>query len=393
MDDFKQACREKLKLYLKRETGPPPPVFFLVVLYCYVFGSEVMQTAFYLFAVLLVLFFQLNLLWMLPSFLFATHPALSVAMLVLSGLSCNQKGKALVFLFSTTVSLAGAGITYSQVITLSALFMCLIIYKSLIFDTISENKQFFTGFFTLMLANAFVNLSFFLEVHLSYISLAFLALAAASLGYSVILYRLQGLRSKNPEQIKSAREIAHYISLLKEDMGNEYTRKAKMSIHERECESSECFCKNSEFANRWEYFVRQVFENAVRKFALSHDPVLLNFYIEELVAKKQISNALYYLIQWVPLNYFAGVTRLRCEAKVQHFLTDENSSNVYEKEYVYALEYDHHCLHVITEIYEILKLKIRFWKELGKEAPQLARLQEAGCEVVSRMYELNKFYS
>ncbi len=83
---------------------------------------------------------------------------------------------------------------------------------------------------------------------------------------------------------------------------------------------------------------------------------------------------------------------MRSEAKIIAFLNDENSSNVYEKEYVYALEYDHHCLHVITEIYEILKLKIKFWKEVAKEAPLLSKLQEAGCEIVTRMYDLNNFY-
>lgn len=99
------------------------------------------------------------------------------------------------------------------------------------------------------------------------------------------------------------------------------------------------------------------------------------------------------MLQWVPLNYFSSVAKLRCEARVQAFLSDQNSSNVYEKEYVYALEYDHDCLHVITEIYEILKLKIRFWQEVAKEAPLLWKLQKAGCEVVTRMFELNMFYS
>lgn len=233
LDGFKDSCRERVKLYLNRETGPPPAVFFTIVLYCFLLGPEPLQPAFYLFAILLVFFFQLNLLWSLPSFLSTGNPVMTILMFAVSALSCNQKGKALIFLFCMVVWLAGQGITYSQVITLSALFMCLIIYKSLVFDTISENKQFFTGFFAIMLANTFINLSFFLELQLSLIALGGLTLAAGALGYSIILFRFEGLRGKKVEQIKSPREMAYYITLAKEDMDNEHRRQAKMGIHQR----------------------------------------------------------------------------------------------------------------------------------------------------------------
>ena len=98
--------------------------------------------------------------------------------------------------------------------------MCLIIYKNLTFDSIKENKQFFTGFFILMVVHGFINISYFFSIELSLFSLASLGLASGSLGYSIILYRFSSLRSKDIDHIKSSREIAHYIALLKEDLQN-----------------------------------------------------------------------------------------------------------------------------------------------------------------------------
>ena len=38
-------------------------------------------------------------------------------------------------------------------------------------------------------------------------------------------------------------------------------------------------------------------------------------------------------------------------------------------------------------------MKIFFWKEVAKEYLNLRQLQALGCEIVTRMYELNKFYN
>lgn len=215
-----ESLQLKVKLYLNKEVGLPPPVFFALLIYGYLLGLEIVESPFYLFALVLVAVFQLNMLWALPSYIFATNPVVSGLMFLASVLSCTDKGKALIFLFCSLNSFSGGPNTYSQVMTVSCLFMCLIIYKNLTFDSIKENKQFFMGFFILMVVHGFINISYFFSIELSLVSLASLGLASGSLGYSIILYRFSSLRSKDIDHIKSSREIAHYIALLKEDLQN-----------------------------------------------------------------------------------------------------------------------------------------------------------------------------
>ena len=57
------------------------------------------------------------------------------------------------------------------------------------------------------------------------------------------------------------------------------------------------------------------------------------------------------------------------------------------------MEYDDKCLLVSTEIHEILKLKIDFWKEVGKEYLNMAKLQTMGRKIVRKMSDLNNFYN
>lgn len=74
-------------------------------------------------------------------------------------------------------------------------------------------------------------------------------------------------------------------------------------------------------------------------------------------------------------------------------LADLNSSSLYDKEYKYALEYDHLLLNLTMEIYEVLELKLNFWHEAAKETPMMITLQQEGLKIVDRMYSLNNFYN
>ena len=57
------------------------------------------------------------------------------------------------------------------------------------------------------------------------------------------------------------------------------------------------------------------------------------------------------------------------------------------------MEYDHHSLSVAVEINKILKLKLRFWSEINREAPRVAQLQKMGHEIITLMHNLNVFYN
>jgi hypothetical protein len=74
-------------------------------------------------------------------------------------------------------------------------------------------------------------------------------------------------------------------------------------------------------------------------------------------------------------------------------LIDLNSSNIYEKEFKYALKYDNLLLKLTMQIYEVVEIKLVFWHEAAKETPLMIKLQEEGLRIVDKMYELNIFYS
>lgn len=70
---------------------------------------------------------------------------------------------------------------------------------------------------------------------------------------------------------------------------------------------------------------------------------------------------MHFLFQSKSKDYFFYIAKLRSIAKIKRQLLDETSSNDYEKEYEYALTYDHLCAHIVLEINEILKHKVAFW--------------------------------
>lgn len=105
------------------------------------------------------------------------------------------------------------------------------IYANLLFDSISDNKYYFTGLFALLILNGFRCLANILGVRLSVIPQICLGLACVSLGYSIICYRFEHLKRKDINKLKNPREVAHYLALLKESLQNEYIAKAKMSRH------------------------------------------------------------------------------------------------------------------------------------------------------------------
>lgn len=42
---------------------------------------------------------------------------------------------------------------------------------------------------------------------------------------------------------------------------------------------------------------------------------------------------------------------------------------------------------------EVIKLKKKFWRELGRESPRVGALQKTGDDVVRLMYDLNQYYA
>ena len=103
--------------------------------------------------------------------------------------------------------------------------------------------------------------------------------------------------------------------------------------------------------------------------------------------------AVYFLSLARPSDYFMFTAITRVKGRIKELLFNKTSSNLYEKEYVYALEYDRIRQSMAVQIHDILELKQSFWREVSCTDPLMVSLQSTGSQIVSKMYDLNIFYS
>lgn len=153
----------------------------------------------------MALVYQFNILFFLPYFLHSNNIPISIFSFLLSALSANTKWKALLFIYASTNSYFFDTHYFSKIMFLASIFLSFNIYRNLIFDTITENKQYFSGLFSLMVLFGFRSLSDILNVSLHTISQIILSGLCISLGYSIICYRFEKLREREVSTIKSPR--------------------------------------------------------------------------------------------------------------------------------------------------------------------------------------------
>lgn len=243
-----------------------------------------------------------------------------------------------------------------------SLFVASEAYRTLAFKGITENTQFFVGTATVFAYYLIVIVSSCLGFSVSAYMTIILLIATASLGSAVIQSRIDALRGINPAEIRSDSLMAHYLRLIDEGLADPYWTRAKILLHSRECEQVHCFCHNEQLNTRPEYFLRQLYENALKKFKDSADSMLFEDYISFLLKNGQIINALHFLGEWKPSNYISFISHTRCKARVENVMKDHNSSNKYHYEYSFPIEYDR-CSQVLAlEINEIIKAKLLFWR-------------------------------
>ena len=136
----------------------------------------------------------------------------------------------------------------------------------------------------------------------------------------------------------------------------------------------------------------KLYSDALKAAAGEEDPLLWECYVSFLIRNKEIINALHHVSLFKPKNYFGVVAQRKMEAAVKFYLLDVTSHLRYEKEYVYALEYDEQHLRLALMIHDILKAKISFWSEANREVPLMARLQTLGAFIVRQMHATNLFF-
>jgi len=148
------------------------------------------------------------------------------------------------------------------------------IYENLIFPTLQENKEYFTGFFAITITYLGLAVAELLEIELPPVALAVIALLSLNIGRSYIVQRVQSIREGGTKDIKDPHIAALCLSLLQEDLRDPGLAVVELKRHKRECLRPECFCREEGNEERTDLLLRQTFRDVRSRFEESDDPLL-----------------------------------------------------------------------------------------------------------------------
>ena len=268
-------------------------------------------------------------------------------MFLTSAFSCSEKWKAYIFVFSVGDSLFAQSESRRYFSASFSFFIAFETYRSLVFKDIAENVQYFVGMTTVSTYYliSIISASFGFSVGVE--MMVVLLIATATLASTAIQHRIDTLRNASPAEIRSEILTAHYLKLVEQGTTDPYWTRAKIVFHSRQCEHLHCFCHNEQLNTKTEYFLRQLYENALKCFRDSAGSMLYEDYVSFLLKNDQIINALHFLGEWKPTNYTALMSHMRCKARVEEMLRNENNANRYHYEYSFPIEYDR-CSQVVA---------------------------------------------
>ena len=150
----------------------------------------------------------------------STIGSLGLYNLFIGFLNANEKWKLYLFWFTTEYYLTqdSEGILDIFVISTS-FFICVEIYRGLIFPTSRDNVAYFTGFFTLFMTRVFKNV---VEITIGYnlteIELICVLPALALLSFAIINIKVKNL---DPVTIKSSTIFTQYILQLRASLSDD----------------------------------------------------------------------------------------------------------------------------------------------------------------------------
>ena len=113
----------------------------------------------------------------------------------------------------------------------------------MIFYSIKENKEYFTGFFAVAFTSLCLTTANLLNIELKIVSLIIIFLLALRLGDSLITQRIEQLRQEGFNSIKDSHIVALRLKLLEKDLREKQLAAVEIKRHRRECRSENCFCR------------------------------------------------------------------------------------------------------------------------------------------------------
>lgn len=287
-------------------------------------------------------------------------------------------------------------------------YLCAEIYKNMVFKMVGDNVMFFVGFGTIFVFELFRKLIESVEGYsgIPYFTVPFAILIA----YKLIKNRIDKLKKEDIAKLRNVELIQHYVALMQEEIKSPYSREGFIQTHRENCSQVDCFCRNEQlmaesgersvklqFGTKMEYFfIRSLYEKALKMKSLPKREFLYNKFTDFLIENNQITEAIQMYTKLDTLEakffYFRWVERARLYFKIRDKLDEFDYFNVFSQEFEFVFKYDLSYLYLASEIKEILKKKVEFWKEVGKETPLMVKLQQLGSEIVQKMYELNNYY-
>lgn len=274
----------------------------------------------HILALFMFIFHDYNMLYLLPTSVYVRNDVLSVLLWISSAFSCNRKWKLYLFLFIVCESYISQSNFYSQYLGAGSLSLCMVIYKNLIFETNSDNREYFIGFLVICITNTAQLFTKTLEIQLHYLLMGFIAVVSAILANMIFSVRINQIRTLELETLRDLSIMPKYIDQMLEDFKVPEKMKARLKIHSKNCKNVYCYCKNDQYRFQGEYYLYQMFENLMRRLGSLGDDQLWSYYIDFYLKRDQVLTAYYYLLKWKPTSYFSMISRLASEGRIESFL-------------------------------------------------------------------------
>jgi hypothetical protein len=259
-----------------------------------------------------------------------------------------------------------------------SLYLCIEIYGNLVFKMVGDNVIFFVGFSTIFVFELFRKLMDSVDGYagIPYFTVPFAMLIA----YKLIKDRIENLKKEDIGKMRNAELIFHFIMLMQEEIKSPYSREGFIQTHREKCCQTDCFCRNEElttdsedrsvkikFETKLEYFfIRSLYEKVLRLKSMPKREFLYNKFIDFLIENNQVTEAIEMFTRLDSLKakffYFRWVERVRLELKIREKLGEFDYFNAFSSEFEFVFKYDLSYLYLASEIKEILKRKVEFWK-------------------------------
>lgn len=234
------------QIFTKKEENPPPIIYFFMFFYFHFFRHTHAPSTTYLLSIFpFTVFLSLNFNFMFMTAEFVRLPNLipaSIIFLITLTVSCNDKWKAFIFLFTVGDILAKDPNFHSVYLVFASGLLSYQIYNSLICKNLKENRHYFTGFFSIAIFGAIDFIVLNLKINVNVFSKVFFLIVGGLYAYHLFGQRMRQISKMNVDHIKNSRIIAFYLTQFEELVKLQHIKESKLLRHQRRCNKVSCFC-------------------------------------------------------------------------------------------------------------------------------------------------------